>query len=145
MLEDEHAYVREALNSKAIPVPKLLIKDHKEISDDGNYPTRLVVPATNFTSAFSKLGYIGIKKMVDEAGINYSRKTITQASDLKLKLDALEIKKDKHTIFSLDIEAFYPSVTYGLVVRAIILFQVSRSERERQDRRVSQNDSLQNG
>jgi hypothetical protein len=86
----------------------LLIKDHKEINDDGNYPTRLVVPATNFTAAFSKLGYIGIKKIVDKAGINYTRKTIVQASHLKTQIESLNIKRDKHTVFSLDIEAFYP-------------------------------------
>jgi hypothetical protein len=55
-----------------------LIKYHKEINDDRNYPTRLVVPATNFTAAFSKLGYIGIKKIIDGAGIDYSKKTIVQ-------------------------------------------------------------------
>ena len=65
MLEDEYLFVKEALDSKAIPVPNLLITDHKEINSNGNHPTRLVVPATNFTLAFSKLGYIGIKKIID--------------------------------------------------------------------------------
>jgi hypothetical protein len=119
MSEDEYSFVREFLNSKAIPSPKLLIKDHKEINDDGNYPTRLVVPATNFTAAFSKLGYIGIKRILDEAGINYSRKTIIQASHLKTQIESLGIRRDKNTIFSLDIESFYPSVTYSLVEKAI--------------------------
>jgi hypothetical protein len=69
--EDEYTtFVKESINSKAaIPAPKLLItKDHKEINDDCNYPMRLVVPATNFTSTFLKLGYIGSKKIMDEAG-----------------------------------------------------------------------------
>ncbi len=83
MSEDEYSFVKESINSKAIPAPKLLIKDHKEIDDNGNYPTRLVVPATNFTSAFPKLGYIGIKKIMDKNKTNYSRKTIVQASHLK--------------------------------------------------------------
>jgi hypothetical protein len=74
MSEDEYFFVKESLNSKAILSPKLLIKDHKFVNDDGTYPTRLVVPATNFTSAFSKLGYIGIKQIIDAAGINYSKK-----------------------------------------------------------------------
>jgi hypothetical protein len=52
--EDYVGHIRKRIiNSKAIPAPKLLIKDHKEINDDGNYPTRLVLPATNFTSTFS--------------------------------------------------------------------------------------------
>ena len=92
-----------------------MIKDHKEISDDGNYPTRLVVLATNFTLTFLKLGYIGIKKIIDDAGINYSKKTIVQASHLKLQIEPLSIRKDEYMIFSLDIEPFYPLVTYGLV------------------------------
>jgi hypothetical protein len=49
----------------------------------------LVVPATNFTSAFLKLGYIGIKKIMDEAEINYSRKPIVQASHLKTEIESL--------------------------------------------------------
>ena len=131
MSEDEYYFVKESLNSKAIPSPKLLIKDHKEINDDGNYPTRLVVPATNFTSAFSKLGYIGIKKIVDKAGINYTRKTIVQALHLQTQIESLNIKRDKHTIFSLDIEAFYPLVTYGLVERAIEFFSRTLGEKEK--------------
>jgi hypothetical protein len=131
MSEDEYYFVKESLNSKAIPSPKLLIKDHKEINDDGNYPTRLVVPATNFTAAFSKLGYIGIKKIIDEAGINYTSKTIVQASHLKTQIESLNIKRDGHTIFSLDIEAFYPSVTYGLVERAIEFFSRTLGEKEK--------------
>jgi hypothetical protein len=136
MSEDEYSFVKESINSKAIPAPKLLIKDHKEIDDDGNYPTRLVVPATNFTSAFPKLGYIGIQKIFDENKINYSRKTIVQASHLKKQIESLDIRNDRHTIFSLDIEAFYPSVTYGLVERAIEFFSCSLEEKEKETIKV---------
>jgi hypothetical protein len=131
MSEDKYYFVKESLSSKAIPSPKLLIKDHKEINDDGNYSTRLVVPATNFTAAFSKLGYIGIKKIIDKAGIIYTKKTIIQASHLKTQIESLNIKRDKHTIFSLDIEAFYPSVTYGLVERAIEFYSRSLGEKDK--------------
>jgi hypothetical protein len=119
MSEDEYLFVKESINSKAIPAPKLLIKDPMEINDDSNYPTRLVVPATNFALAFLKLGYIGIKKMMDKAEVNYSRKTFIQASHLKLQIKSLSIRKGRHMIFSLDIEAFHPFVTYGLIKRAI--------------------------
>jgi hypothetical protein len=131
MSEDEYSFVKESLNSKAIPSPKLLIKDHKFVNDDGTYPTRLVVPATNFTSAFSKLEYIGIKKIINAAGINYSKKTIVQASHLKTQIESLGIKKEKHTIFSLDIEAFYPSVTYGLAKQVIEYFSKPLEEKEK--------------
>jgi hypothetical protein len=48
----ERDFIQESLKSKAIPSPKLLIKDHKKKDKWGNFPTRLVIPATNFTSAF---------------------------------------------------------------------------------------------
>ena len=69
--------------SKAVPQPKILIKDHKECRIDGSFPTRLVVPATNFTAGFPKLGYLGIKKILDTADVNYGKRNIVQASDLK--------------------------------------------------------------
>jgi hypothetical protein len=65
---------------------------------------------------------MGIKKMMEEAQLNYSRKTIIPASDLKCQIESIGIRKDRHTIFSLDIEAFYPLVTYGLVERTIEFF-----------------------
>ena len=73
--ENEYHFILETINSRAIPTPKLLIKDHKKKDSDGNFPTRLVVPATNFTAAFPKIGYIGIKKIFEHEKINYSKKT----------------------------------------------------------------------
>jgi hypothetical protein len=54
----------------------LLIKDHKKMDKEGNYPTRLVVPANNFTSTFPKLGYLGIKKIFDTNNVEYMKHTI---------------------------------------------------------------------
>ena len=66
MLSDnENAFLLEGIESKAIPTPKLLIKDHKKKIND-EYPTRLIIPATNFTATFSKLGYLGLKAILDE-------------------------------------------------------------------------------
>ena len=53
---NEFNFIKEFLQSRAIPTPKLLIKDHKDPNDDGSYPTRLIVPETNFIAAFPKLG-----------------------------------------------------------------------------------------
>jgi hypothetical protein len=136
MSEEEYAFVKESINSKALPTPKLLIKDQKEIDEKGNYPTHLEVPVTNFTSAFSKLGYIGIKRIMDKVGVNYTRKTIVQAAHLKSEIESLGIRNDKHTIFSLDIEAFCPSVTYGLVERAIDFFSSLLGEKEKEKIKV---------
>eukprot|EP00957_Ditylum_brightwellii_P211448 15366177-Ditylum_brightwellii.AAC.1 len=41
-------------------------KDHKALEEDGSFPTRLVIPATNFTATSSKLGYLGIKQILDD-------------------------------------------------------------------------------
>eukprot|EP00957_Ditylum_brightwellii_P169137 12873952-Ditylum_brightwellii.AAC.1 len=73
------AFLNEGIASKAIPQPQPLVKDHKKREENGDFPTCLVIPATNFTATFSKIGYLGIK----------------QASDLKEKLEALELEKDK--------------------------------------------------
>ena len=52
----EEEFVRQSLAMIAIPSPELLIKDHNTINYNGEFPTRLVVPATNFTATFSKIG-----------------------------------------------------------------------------------------
>ena len=62
---------------------KLLIKDHKTMNKKGGFPTRLVIPATNFSIILSKIGYLGIKRILDKAKVNYSRVSIVQASDIK--------------------------------------------------------------
>lgn len=61
-----------------------------------NYPTRLVIPARKFTTYFLKLGYLGIKRVFDKNEIKYSISTIVQASDLKAKLERLDLKKDTY-------------------------------------------------
>eukprot|EP00957_Ditylum_brightwellii_P210585 15365143-Ditylum_brightwellii.AAC.1 len=58
-------FLREGIASKAIPQPQLLIKDHKDQEPNGDYPTRLVIPATNFTVTFSKVGYMAIQQVLD--------------------------------------------------------------------------------
>jgi hypothetical protein len=55
---------------------------------------------------------MGIKKISDDEKVNYMKKMIVQAF----------INKSSHTVFSLDIESFYPSVTYSLVEIAINYF-----------------------
>lgn len=53
-------------------------KTTKNKDKTNNFPTRLVVPAINFTVAFHKLGYIGIKKIFDNENINYSKSNHTR-------------------------------------------------------------------
>jgi hypothetical protein len=116
--DDEFGYLMEILNGRAIPEPQLLIKDHKK-KKNGHYPTRLVIPATNFAATFSKIGYLGIKKIFDDNGVRYNKYTIQQASDLKQTLEKLNLRKNKVTIMSLDIVNMYPSTKLSLIKQAI--------------------------
>jgi len=130
--EDEAGFITETIKSRDIPTPKLLIKDHKTMKPDGSFPTRLVVPATNFTAAFPKVGYIGIKSIFDKNEIVYDRTTIIQASDLKGKLEKLNLKQNEVTIASIDAVDMYPSIKYKLVVQAVNFFARDLSDDDKQ-------------
>ena len=107
--EKEILFAQQSLKSRAVPTPKLLIQDHKP-PIDGIFPTRLIVPARNFAACFPELGYKGIKAIFDENKVPYTKTTIIQASDLKEKLESLNLTRGDCTILSLDAVNFYPSV-----------------------------------
>ena len=96
MSVQEENFVRQSLSTKAIPAPKLLIKYHKKINEKGEFPTRLVIPTTNFTVTFSKIGYFGIKRCLDEGKVDYSRFSIFQASDLKERLKEKKLVREPY-------------------------------------------------
>ena len=106
--EREREFIEEALFLKAIPQPQLLVKDHKAPDANGDFPTRLVIPETNFTAVSLKLGYMSIKKILDDHGVNYAKHTIVQSADLKEKLEACNLKMNNVTLMSLDIVNMYP-------------------------------------
>ena len=68
--DQEEEFVRQLLATSVILSPKLLINYHKTINEKGVFPTRLVIPATYFTTNFSKLGYLGIKRIMDKVEVN---------------------------------------------------------------------------
>ena len=76
----EVGHINKSLKTKSIPTPKLLIKDHKNPSTNGQFPTRLVITATNFTSTFAKVGYIHMKAILRNHQVYYLKKKITKAS-----------------------------------------------------------------
>jgi hypothetical protein len=39
----------------------------------GELPTRLIVPAQNSTSAFPKMGYLAIRRILDSNKVNYTK------------------------------------------------------------------------
>ena len=69
MKMDLSVHMRKLIATRAIPSPKLLIKDHNTINDKGEFPTGLVIPATNCTATFSKIDYLGIKIIMDKAKV----------------------------------------------------------------------------
>jgi len=69
--KEETSFVQQTVESKAMPSPKLLIKDHKNPDNEGNFLAGPAVPATNFTSAFPKTGYLGIKRILDDNKVDY--------------------------------------------------------------------------
>ena len=81
--DGENRNAEESVRGKMIPTPKILVKDHKKQKPDGKFPTRLVVPASNFNACFPKLGYMGIKKLLDDYGIKYGKRNIIQLLDIK--------------------------------------------------------------
>jgi GIY-YIG catalytic domain len=121
---DERRLLVASINSRAIPTPKLLIKDHKPMKN-GNFPTRLVIPASNFTAAFPKMGYLAIKNIFDKKGIAYNKRTIIQASDLKERLEGFDLSCNSCTIMSIDAQDYYPSVRFKLVRRAVEYYSQS--------------------
>eukprot|EP00957_Ditylum_brightwellii_P125900 9597593-Ditylum_brightwellii.AAC.1 len=52
LTKNKKDFLQEGITSKMIPQPQLLVKDHKMPEEDGSFPTRLVIPATNFTATF---------------------------------------------------------------------------------------------
>jgi hypothetical protein len=137
--ENELRFIEENLKGKAIPTPSLLIKDHKKPLEDGNFPTRLVIPADNFTSAFPKLGYKGIKKIFDDREVKYATRTIINAQGLKEALEKLDIFENEVTIASLDVESMYPSTRFKLIQKAVTHFSkgLPRDVRDRVKRCLS--------
>ena len=131
MTKNEYFTIRSQISSKTIPTPSLLIKDHKKIDKSGFYPTRLLCPASNFTSCFSKLGYLGIKRIFDSNEIDYEKRNIKQASDLKSKLEELQIKKGDTSILTFDAEAMYPSIKLDLVIKAVKYFSRNLKKTEK--------------
>ena len=94
----EENFVRQSRATRAIPSQKVLIKYHNTINETGEFPARLVIPAKKFTATFSKIGYLGIKRLLDKGEVNYSRISIVQSYDLKERLEELKVKRYKVTI-----------------------------------------------
>ena len=73
----------------AIQSSKLFVKYHKTINKKGKFPTVFVISETNFTVTLSNIRYIGIKRILDKAKVNYLRSSVIQESELKERLEEI--------------------------------------------------------
>ena len=118
----EENFVRQSIATRAIPSPKLLIKEHKKINEKVEFPTRLVIPAKIITTMFSKIVYVGIKRMLEKGKVNYSIVFIIQTSELKERLEELKINRDEVKIASVDAINMYPSIKLSTIKKEVRLF-----------------------
>ena len=88
----------------------------------GKYPTRLVIPATDFSATFTKVGYLGLKNLLEKNEINYTKFTIVQASQVKEEWEILNGKRNEFTIASIDAVSMYLSIKFPLLKKAISYF-----------------------
>ena len=75
----------------------------------------MVTPATNFTAMFSKIVYLGIKTCLEKGKVNYSRDSIVHDSDLKERLEELEVKRNEVKIASVDAINMYSSIKLATI------------------------------
>ena len=131
--KQEYKFIKETVDKKGVPQPKLLIKDHKKKDPlTGAYPSRLIAPGQNFNSGFPKTGYLAIKRLFDLDGCFKHRKhLIEQAYHLKHQLDTLNLTTSNCTIMSLAACAYYPSIRFKLVKKAIEFFAQDLMEEDR--------------
>jgi len=132
--KNESDAIKESLNSRAVPTPIMLVKDHKDPDEEGKYPKRLVCPATNFVAIFDKIGHKAIKGVLDRNGVVYDSSNIEQASELKATLESLNLQKKEITIVSIDAVRMYPSITLSMVRKAVTHFcgkaRISREDKD---------------
>ena len=64
--------------------------------------------------------------------MNHLRKTIIQASDLKERLENLNIKQSNNTIISFDCEKMYPSVRFIQIHSAVEYFLQEAPQEDRE-------------
>ena len=110
------------METKSIPTPTLLIKDHKPLEKDGTFPRRIIIPATNFTAGFPKVGYQGIQKIFTSNNIDFARFTIVQSSHLQKELLELHPSREGTTFISFDAVNMYPSVKFHMIQKAVAYF-----------------------
>ena len=88
----------------------------------GEFPDRLVIPATKFSDHFATVGYLGLKNILEKNEINDTKFTIVQESQVNEEWEVWGWKRNEVTIASIDAVAMYPSIEFPLVKKAISYF-----------------------
>jgi hypothetical protein len=73
------------------------------------------------------MGYLAIKRIFEDNNIPFMKRIIINASDLKQKLETLNLNSANSTIVSIDAEDYYPSVHFKLVRKAAEFYSSSLS------------------
>ena len=81
-----------------------------------------MIPEKKISDTFAKIGYLGVKNILEKNEINYTKFTIVQASQVKEEWEIMNWKRDEVTIASIDSVAMYPSIKFSLVKKEISYF-----------------------
>ena len=126
-------FIEKIIQKKAIPTPFGIYKDHKKTKNSrGFFGMRFVVPSERQSGCFSKIGFRGIKKILDENQIDYESKTIQNSYQLKSEIEDLRMVKNLSTIISVDIVKMYSSIKYSMIELAVRWFGRSLPAKERE-------------
>ena len=66
MSKNDVGHINESLKTKATPTTKLLIKYHKKLKMNGDFPTRLAILSINLSGNFEMVGYLVSKENIGE-------------------------------------------------------------------------------
>ena len=100
LYKNEVEHINESLKTVAIPTPKTFIKDHTKLTRKEYLPTKLVIPATDFSATFKKWFTWDWKIYLGNNNINYTRFTIVQESHVKDKWEEFNWKEKEVPIAS---------------------------------------------
>ena len=60
-----------------------MIKEQNKLKKQEEHPTLLLIPETNLSATFEKVGYLGLKNIPDKNHMNYDKFTTLQESKVK--------------------------------------------------------------
>ena len=71
LLTKDNDFIFKGLVLKSIPMAHILIKDHVRKDVNTKFPSRLVLPAAEFTDNFLKIGHMAMNSMIDAKNVKY--------------------------------------------------------------------------